>query len=333
MKVSVIVINYNRAQLTAKCLEALENQSFRNFEIILVDNGSTDDSLGMIRNFLAGKNLVQPVTLIPLKVNGGFAGGMLAGYSRAGGEYVASLNNDAEPDRHWLETLVRTMDTNPKVGIAATKMIVYGRAIIDSAGDGFGMHLKGFKRGEGEDQERYSMEESVFGACAGAALYRRKMLEEIGFFDEDFFLIQEDTDLNLRAQLAGWKVMYVPTAVVYHKVRSTIGHMSDDAVYYTLRNTELVRLKNIPFLVFLRCFPEFLVAQIADFFYFAIKHGKFRLYLRAKIDVLRSLKKTLRKRSAIMRQRKVTISYLLSIMTPVWQKNFIIVKIKKFVKR
>jgi hypothetical protein len=330
MKVSVIVINYNGGNLTNNCLGALEGQSFKDFEIILVDNGSTDNSLEGIRNFSEKRHLTQPLKIISLDVNLGFSGGNLAGLDKAEAEYIALLNNDTEPDRRWLGNLVKAMEANPEVGIVATKMIVYGKDIIDSAGDGFSMNLKGFKRGEGENQEKYDQEEYIFGACAGAALYRRTMLEEIGFFDEEFFLIHEDTDLNLRAQLAGWRVMYVPTAVVYHKVRSTIGHMSDDAVYYTLRNSELVRLKNIPFIIFLRCLPEFLAAEIADFLYFAVKHGKFRQYVKAKIDVLRALKRTLNKRKYVMQHIKVNTSYLFAMMTPLWQKDFIAAKMKKF---
>jgi len=330
MKVSVIVINYNGGDLTNNCLGALETQSFKDFEIILVDNGSTDNSLEGIRNFLEKRHLTQPLKIISLDVNLGFSGGNLAGIDKAEAEYIALLNNDTEPDRSWLGNLVKAMEANPDIGICASKMIVHGTDVIDSAGDGFSTLLKGFKRGEGEDKGKYNREELVFGACAGAALYRRKMLEEIGFFDKDFFLIQEDTDLNLRAQLAGWKVMFVPTAVVHHKVRSTIGHMSDDAVYYSLRNSELVRLKNIPFIIFLRCFPEFVVAEIADFLYFAVKHRKLKCYLKAKIDVILSLKSTLGKRKHVMQNiKKVGTSYLYSVMTPVWDRRFFVAKVRK----
>ena len=125
------------------------------------------------------------------------------------------------------------------VGICASKLIVYGTNIIDSAGDGFSTSLKGFKRGEGENATLYNKRENVFGACAGAAIYRRKMIEEIGFLDEDFFLILEDTDLNLRAQRHEWKVLYVPEAIVFHKVGYSIGNKSDKSYYYALRNNKL----------------------------------------------------------------------------------------------
>ncbi len=330
-KVSVIVVNYNGSESIIDCLAALSGQLFKDFEIILVDNGSSDNSLYEVEKFLEKCPPVNPIKIIPLSNNLGFAGGNVIGFDYAEAEYIALLNNDTEPDTKWLENLVKGMEADPGVGICASKLIVHGTDVIDSAGDGYATSLKGFKRGEGEGAEKYETEEYIFGACAGAALYRRKMLEEIGFFDEDFFLIEEDTDLNFRAQLAGWKVMYVPSAVVYHRVRSTIGHMSDMAVYYTLRNSELVRIKNIPLALFLRCLPEFIVGKILEFVYFVLKHGKLNSYLKAKIDVLKSLQKTLKKRKAIRETiKKVDNKYLYSIMTPILNREFLTMKIKKF---
>lgn len=330
-KVSVIVVNYNGRDVIVDCLLALEGQLFKDFEIIIVDNGSYDNSLGEIRNFLEKKPLTYPLKIIPSNTNVGFAGGNVIGLDYAEAEYIALLNNDTEPDTKWLENLVKVIEAHPDIGICASKLIVHGTDVIDSAGDGYATSLKGFKRGEGEYEEKYNTQEYVFGACAGAALYRRKMIEEIGFFDEDFFLIHEDTDLNFRAQLANWKVMYVPTAVVHHKVRSTIGHMSEMAIYYTLRNSELVRIKNIPFLLFLKCLPEFIIGLISEFTYFSIKHRKLNFYLRAKIDVIKSFKKTLKKRKDILKKiKKVDNKYLYSIMTPILNKEFLTMKIKKF---
>jgi len=329
-KVSVIVINYNGRDVVIDCLRALGGQSFKDSEILIIDNASSDGSLDEIERFLEGSPLGSPVKLIPLNMNMGFAGGNLEGLKNTNGEYIALLNNDTEPDKEWLGELVKAMDKNSEIGICGSKMIVYGTDIIDSAGDGVSAALRGFKRGEGENYLLHNQKGYVFGACAGAALYRRKMIDEIGFLDEDFFLIHEDTDLNFRAQLNGWKVLYVPTAVVYHKVRSSIGPMSDTAVYYTLRNNELVRIKNVPLGVFIRCLPEFLIGMLTEFVYFAIKHRRLRLYFKAKLDALRMLPKMLKKREAILRNRKVTNRYLLSMMTPVWQKDFLMTKIKKF---
>lgn len=331
-RVSVIIVNYEGRDLTINCLKALDAQSFEDFEIIIVDNCSTDNSLQEVQEFKEKSALSRPTTIVLLNRNEGFTGGNLAGLNAAKSEYIALLNNDTEPDKGWLYNLMSGMEDNPDVGICASKLIVYGTNTIDSAGDGYATSLKGYKRGEEEDKLKYDKQEYVFGACAGAALYRQKMLEEIGFFDDDFFLIHEDTDLNLRAQLAGWKVLYVPTATVYHKVRSSIGHMSDTAVYYTLRNSEFVRIKNIPCSILLRCLPEFIIGTITEFLYFALKHRKLRLYINAKLDVLKALPGMLRKRGVIMKNRKVSSGYLYGIMTPVWNRGFIKLKVQKFFK-
>jgi len=329
-KVTLIVVNYNGKDFVIDCLEALGAQSFKDFEIVIIDNGSSDGSLIEIQKLLKESMIIPLVKIVSLEKNIGFAGGNLEGLRHANSEYIALLNNDTEPHESWLEQLVTAMDSNPNIGICASKLIAYGTDIIDSAGDGFSTSLKGFKRGELEIFHLYDKREYIFGACAGAALYRRKMIEEVGFFDEDFFLIHEDTDLNFRAQLEGWKVLYVPTAIVHHRVRSSIGPMSDTAFYYTLRNSELVRIKNIPLGVFIKCLPEFLIGVLTEFIYFAIKHKRLGLYFKAKMDAIRLLPRMLKKRAVIMKNRKVNNKHLLSIITQVWQKDFLVTKIKKF---
>lgn len=321
--VSLIIVNYNGLHLLKECLESLRLQTFRDFEIIVVDNASRDGSGEYIAsNF-------PEIKFISLPRNIGFAGANNEGLKQAEGEFIALLNNDAEADRDWLRNLADAMSRNPAVGICASKMLVYGTEVIDSAGDGFATNLKGFKRGEGQPADQYAKEECVFGACAGAALYRKKMLDEIGFFDESFFLLHEDTDLNLRAQLAGWRVLYVPSALVFHKVRSSIGNMSDLAVYYSLRNSEFVRIKNIPLMMFLRCLPLYVVGTILDFLYFSFKHRRPLLFFSAKIDAVKMMKMMLGKRRKIMAMKKVNDAYLRSIMSPVWEREFFFRKVRR----
>jgi hypothetical protein len=330
-KVSVIILNYNGKGLIVNCLHSLGRQRFRDFEVIVVDNGSSDGSILEINEFLKNSRIISNTKLILLDKNLGFTGGNIEGLKYCSGKYIVLLNNDTVVDENWLFELVRAVEAQPDIGICASKLITYGTNVIDSAGDGYAASLKGFKRGEGEDSKRFSQQEYVFGACGGAVLYRREMLDEIGFLDEDFFLIHEDTDLNFRAQLAGWKVLYVPAAVVYHKVRSSIGHMSDKAIYYTLRNSELVRIKNIPISLFLNCMPVFILGIVSEFLYFAIKHRRLGLYFKAKIDALKMLPRMLKKRKAIMKNKKVSNAYLISIMTPLWQRDFLKNKVKKFI--
>jgi len=322
--ISAIIVNFNGRHLLKACLESLYNQSFRDMEIIVVDNASEDGSVQYV------KDLFPDVQLISLSQNMGYASAGNEGLRHSNGRYIALLNNDVELDRRWLENLFAAMEANPAAGIGASKILVYGANMIDSAGDGYATSLKGFKRGEGKTAEEYNIQEYIFGACAGAALYRRTMLDKIGFLDEDFFLIHEDTDLNFRAQLYGWRVLYVPTAVVYHKVRSSIGNMSDTAVYYTLRNSEIVRIKNVSHGVFFRCLPVFILGIITEFYYFALKHGRFRLYFKAKVDAVKLLPRMLKKRRDIMNTIKIDNKYLLSIITSIWDKEYFLMKVKKF---
>ncbi len=328
--VSIIIINYNGGSDTLECLRALERQTFKEFEVILIDNKSLDDSVIQINDFLRSNPLSSSVRFVSLEINHGFAGGNLEGTKYAPGKFVALLNNDTKPDKAWLEELVTRMENDSGVGVCASRLVQDDSNLIDSAGDGYAKILRGFKIGEGKVANNFAEQKYVFGACAGAALYRREMLEQIGFLDTDFFLLYEDTDLNFRAQLAGWKVLYVPTAVVHHKVRSSIGVMSDTAVYYSLRNSELVRIKNVSFGVFLRCFPEFILGVISEFLYFAVKRRRFRLYIKAKRDALKMLPRMWEKRKIIMKTKKVTDRYLLSLMTPIWQKDFFKAKLGKF---
>ena len=329
--VSIIIVNYNGKNLIRDCLKATEEQSFKDFEVIIVDNGSLDDSLFEIKKFLEETSIAPLVKLIALERNVGFSGGNLEGFKHADGEFVALLNNDADPDKEWLGELVKAMASDSTVGICASKLVLHGGKIIDSAGDAYSTSLKGFKRGEGEGAPLFNKREYVFGACAGAALYRRKMIEEIGFFDEDFFLIHEDTDLNFRAQLHGWRVIYVPNAIVYHKVRSSIGKMSPMAVYYTLRNSEFVKIKNIPLPLFLRCFPMFILGMVSELIYFTMKHRQPILYFKAKTDVIRMLPVMLKKRKRNLRIAKIDSKNLKKILTPVFERNFLKNKLKKFV--
>ncbi len=331
-KVSVIIVNYNGSGLIEDCLMALENQSFKDFEVIIVDNSSIDNSPYEIQIFLRENPLASVTKLILLDRNLGFAGGNLQGLKYTNNsKYIALLNNDTEPDKNWLENLVNTMDSEPLVGICASKLIVYGTNLIDSAGDGFTTSLKGFKRGEGEDATLYNERKYVFGACAGAALYSRKMIEKIGFLDEDFFLTHEDTDLNLRSKLYGWKVLYVPEAIVFHKVSSSIGNMGDTSTYYDLRNSEFVKIKNIPFSLFLRYLPSIFLWIVYEFLIFVIKRRQAILYFKAKIDAVKMLPIMLKKRKNNMKAKRISNKDLRGTMIPGLELGFLKNKLRNLI--
>jgi len=315
--VSVIVVNYNGEKWIGRALQCLINQTWQEREIIVVDNASRDQSVALIRHDFPGVHLIEN------GMNAGFSGGNLVGLKAAKGAFIALLNNDAFPNSSWLGCLLDAMRSNPEVGICASRLIIDGTSLIDSAGDGCTTALRGYKRGEREHKDQHNEKGYAFGACAGAALYRRAMIDEIGFFDENFFLIHEDTDLNFRAQLAGWKCLYVPDAVVNHQVRSTIGSQSDLAIYYSTRNADMVWIKNTPFGLMLRYLPHKLLLDIGLFIFFGIRKGRMRVFLKAKLDVLRLLPVMLKKRRQVQAMRKVSHKDLARLLTSIWKKEYL----------
>ncbi len=324
--ISVIIVNFNGEKFIRRCIESLNHQTFKNYEVIVVDNASTDDSVPIIRDKFPWVNLVE------LPVNSGFAGGNVVGLRATRGEFIALLNSDAFPEPAWLSCLLEGMDSDASIGICASKLIIDGTDLIDSAGDGITSGLRGYKRGERKPKQQYDRMEKVFGACGGAALYRRTMIDEIGFFDEDFFLIYEDTDLNFRAQLAGWKCLYVPDAVVHHRVRSTIGESSDLAIYYSIRNPDFIWIKNTPVWLMFRYLHHKILFDISSFFYFGIRKRRLHVFLKAKIDALRLFPVMLKKRRVIQKAKRISNKELSKLLTSVWNKDYLTTKLRKIIK-
>jgi GT2 family glycosyltransferase len=290
--ISIVIVNYNGKKFLDDCLSSLNRQKFRNFEIILVDNGSSDDSVSFTRENYPG------VIMVENKTNLGFAGGTNTGIRLANGEFILTLNNDTITDTQMLEEIVRPMQLNSNVGVCGTKMILPdGR--INSTAICISHSGAAWDRGMDElDMGQYDNQEEVFGACAGAALYRRSMFEEIGLFDEDFFLYSEDVDLAFRAQLAGWKCLYVPSARVVHVHGGTAGPGSEMAVYFLNRNLLWYILKNFPIRALFLSMPWILARNCCDVpYYFLQKRG--RAIVKAKIDAIRGIRNILRKRKMI----------------------------------
>ncbi len=243
VRVSVVVVNFNGARLLDDCLCSLSQQIYRSFEVVFVDNGSTDDSLSKARRLLPG------IRCVPLSENRGFAGGANAGIRAACGEHVILLNNDTLVAPDFLEELVLAADQNPRIGMVAPKILNYSdRTLIDSVG---GLLLcrqgKALGRGRGErDHGQYDKIHEVLMPCGCAALYKRALFEDVGLLDERFFAYCEDSDLGLRARWAGWEAVSAPRAVVYHKYSATAGSRSSLKMYLTERNHYWLALKNYP---------------------------------------------------------------------------------------
>lgn len=320
-EVSVIIVTYNSENFLGECLCALGKQSYSEFELVIVDNASQDSTIEQI----AGMNY----KLLQLPENIGFAGGVNAGIKYSSGRYIVLLNPDTVPASDWLENIVAAAKKCSAAGIFASKMIDHVSALVDSAGDGCTTTGRGYKRGENQAPSRFTQQEYVFGACGGAMLIRQEVIENIGLLDEDFFLVYEDTDLCFRAQLAGWKCLFVPEAVVRHKVRSSIGEMSDLAVYYSVRNTRFVWVKNMPFKLIMKYFYLHIIQEWGSFVYFCVNHGKWRAYFRANIDFFRMLPKMIRRRKEVMRLKNISDQELEKMLTSLFEPKFFREKLKK----
>jgi len=306
--VSLIIVNWNGKHFLTECLEALRRQRYRSFEIIVVDNGSDDGSV----SFLEKRH--PEVRVVALNRNLGFAAANNIAIRTVRTKYIALLNNDAFPDFLWLEKLVEALDRHPEAGFAASKMLFYDRPeIIERAGDGYTRAGAALFRGRGKKADECDTPEWVFGACAGAALYRTEMLNDIGLFDEDFFLLYEDVDLSFRAQLKGYKCLFVPEAAVVHKGSGTIVHDSPTSVYYGHRNLEWVYIRNMPVRLIPRTILQHLLYDITALGYFLLC-GRGVDFLRAKKDALKGLKRALQKRREIQGGKVAEDDYIWGLL-------------------
>ncbi len=308
---AVIIANWNGAHLLPTCLDALRRQRFQDFETLVVDNGSSDGSLELLaRDY-------PEVRVLPLAENRGLAGGTNVGIRAVPeSEIIVTLNNDTEAHPDWLGELVGALEAHPEAGSAASKLLLFDRRdVIHSAGDYY--RLDGIPGNRGvweQDDGRYATPELVFGACAGAAAYRRRMLEDVGLFDESFFMYCEDVDLSFRAQLLGWRCIYVPTAIVYHMLSASGG--GSLASYYCGRNFLRVVARDMPGPLLRRYWPRVAASQfrLAGEALWHAREPAARARLRGQLDALRELPRLLRQRRTVQPRRRVPTRYLQSIM-------------------
>jgi GT2 family glycosyltransferase len=221
------------------CIRSLREQSLSQAEIVVVDNGGAGSVRAMIdprcceRILEPGRNL-------------GFGAAINRGWRSSTAPFIAVLNDDAIAAPGWLEALVEAMQSSDDVGACASQVRLADDGRLDSAGMLLCADGSSKQRGHLADPAAFSTREEVLLASGSAAMYRRRMLEETGGFDEAFFLYCEDTDLGLRAQWAGWRCLYVPEAVVEHRYSHSAGRASPLKAYYVERNRLLVALKNFP---------------------------------------------------------------------------------------
>lgn len=310
--VSVIVVTWNGRQHLDACLGAVAAQRGVRLETVLVDNASTDGTVDYVR----GRH--PAVRIVALPDNRGFAGGNNAGVADARAPIVAFLNNDTIADPGWLQALVAGLDQASGFALVTSRIVyMHDPQVIDSAGDGFLRAGGAFKRLHGMPAADAAEPLEVFGMCGAACLMPKSVFHELGGFDEDFFASHEDVDLSYRARLRGYRVRYVPDAIVRHQGSATLGRQSARAVYYGQRNLEWVYLKNSPASILLRTAAGHVAYNVAAAIHFA-RAGQGLAFIRAKGAALAALPATLRKRAAVQRARCVTAGEIWRVLEPRW---------------
>jgi len=307
---SIIIPHYNGAHYLPPCFNALRAQTYPPLEIILVDNGSTDESLELTRRDY------PEVKIVETGQNLGYAAINYA-FEHAQGDIIVPLNNDTEVAPGWAQALVDVLQKYPDAGMAASKMLLFDRRdTLHSAGDGFGTDGIPINRGVWQkDNGQFDDDTYIFGGCGGAVAYRREMLEGIGFFDKDFFMYLEDVDLNWRAQLAGYRAVFAPKAIVYHHLSASGGGVI--ASYYTGRNTIFMLAKDLPGPIFRRHWQAIIKAQLKIAFdaLRAWRGEAARARLRGQLAGLWGLPRWLSKRKSVQHTKRVDDAYLESLLT------------------
>ena len=304
--VSIVILNMNERHFLPTCLGSIRKMNFPyEYEIILVDNGSTDGSQEFVR-----KNFPH-VKLIENKTNLGYAEGNNIGAKAAKGKYLMLLNNDTEVTKNWLLNLLKVAESDDNIGICAPKQlmgdkktILYGGGAINYTGLSYSinMYKKDFKETE--------IHETAF--ASGAALFiRRDIVHKIGLFDKDYFIYHEDVDLSWRVRLAGYKIMYVPTSIIYHffKFKRRLQKM-----YLLERNRFMTVLKNYSTRSIALVLPMLLLLEVPNFLY-SIARGWSIFKIKSYFYILQNLGKIIKKRQVVQRSRKVDDKKIVNLFT------------------
>lgn len=278
-EVSIVIPNYNGAHFLERCLDAVYAQTkLDSLEVLVVDNGSLDGSIELL------ERKYPQVRRILLDQNYGFCGAVNRGIRAADSEYVILLNNDTEVDREFAYQLLSLIKEDEKIFSCTSKMIQYhDRKKIDDAGDYFCALGWAFARGKGAPVSEYEKQKDVFASCGGAAIYRKSLIEKLGYFDEEHFAYLEDMDIGYRARIYGYRNVYAPKAVVYHVGSGSSGSTYNEfKVALSSRNSIYLIYKNMPLLQILLNLP-FLVIGFTIKWMFFVKKGLGRTYRKGLV--------------------------------------------------
>lgn len=314
--VSVIIVNWNGDKIIGNCLSSLLEQNYKNIEVIVVDNNSSDRSRDVIKSF---KN----VLLVESAINTGFAKGNNIGFQKTKGKYILLLNSDVMVTSGFLSTLVNKLEENNTIGVVQPKILYKENALhennaINSIGayfmpTGF-LYYPGY--GKNYNTPKYNKSEEIFTAYGACMLIRREVIDQIGLFDDDFFMYFEETDFCMRAWLAGWKVYLQNNIFVYHAGGVSARNYGTEKIYFhSFKNRINTYIKNLEFINLIKIIPVHIIICLGISFVYLLQ-GKFKFFLAINKAILWNIlnfKKTLKKRKWVQSIRKVSDRYLLSV--------------------
>lgn len=295
---SIIIVLWNSAAHLPRSLDSLKKQSYQNFEIIIIDNGSTDGGIDGIKE----KYPELDIRIKKLARNTGFAVANNIGARMARGKWLALLNADAFPEPEWLENLLKAAKEHPNAFFASQQIQANAPELLDGEGDIYHISGLAWRQNYGYPLREKAKTEKVFSPCAAAALYPRQAFLDAGGFDEDYFAYHEDVDLGFRLRLHGLNAYYIPQAVVHHVGSASTGKLSDFSVYYGHRNLVWTYLKNMPSYLFWLYLPLHLFINLYFLLSFSVK-GRGKVIWRAKRDAIKELGEIWRKRRGIQTSR------------------------------
>lgn len=314
-EVSIIIPNWNGRHLLEDCLNSLDKQSYKNFQVIVVDNNSSDGSIDWIdKNF-------PLIKVISLDKNYGFAFACNIGAKSVESKYLIFLNNDTEVEKNWVSYLVKTIRQHESSGVASvgSKLLnFYNRSTID--GVGIEINEVGQAKSVGwneTDIGQFDSQTTVFGVTGGASLFNREIFIKVGLFDEDYFMYSEEVDWAFRAQFLGYKALYCPKAVVYHKHKSSSKKMPQHLEYWQFRNMFQTIIKDFPTSVIFknRRWLKMMLVYLNTHLY-QFKNGYFWPPLKTDLWLLFHVNKLLKKRAAIQKSKKVSDDYIEQFLNP-----------------
>lgn len=313
IKISVIIPSWNGKNLLEECLASAEDQSFKDFDITVVDNSSTDGTVEFLSKFF------PRVRVIKMAQNSGFAKAINSAVKASQAEYIATLNNDTVLDKNWLKSLIETAEKHPEVASVSSKLLnYYHKDIID--GVGISINEVGQARSIGyqeKDKGQYDNLKYIFGATGGAALFRRDIFIKVGLFDENYFMYSEEVDWAFRAQFLGYKSIFCPKAIVYHKHKATSSKMPQKLEYWQFKNMSQTIIKDMPTKIILKNFRwlKIILVHINTIIY-QIRHGYFWPPVMTEVWLLYHLPDLMKRRIKIQKSRRVQLEEIEQYIKP-----------------